>query len=259
MHVSGSAGTSFCHWARRQGWRAPTYNCILQCKGPEEWLAPWLGNECRDGRSCAGLRRRARHAGLDFASVETMAPHWLRCAGVRYSFLMAEPVKRVLTYAHRHCERRGVLNARCDAAATLRRWYDIPLLLLPPRTKPPMWARGGAKASWSPVRSDAFPHRAGSRLSFPGAELEPNETAYEAFFGTSAISNYNVWMLLGAAAFFAPLHALGDEELAAAKQRLRDFAFASTLPLDEGRTARLGLALDGTGALLRKHFNRRAP
>ena len=78
LHVSGSAGTSFCHLARQQ--LAPanssvaggSFNCLLPCKSPAQWKA-YAGFNPRDrafrncmlpespvgaGASCASLQQR---------------------------------------------------------------------------------------------------------------------------------------------------------------------------------------------------------
>ena len=149
VHASGSAGTSMCALARHQrGAKTPPYNCLMRCKGPADWLPVALDHECRSARSCDGLLAMTMEfpiGRLTFGEVETLAPNWFGCSGVRYTLLMAEPVHRVLVQAHRHCSRGPRISSICDPAELLRRWYGLERMLVPWPRLPP-WANGSLAA-----------------------------------------------------------------------------------------------------------------
>lgn len=132
VHVSGSGGTSFCSLARRQqGLSGPPYNCLLPYSGQADWRAVL---NCKIfARSCESLWWLYARYNWTFGMVETLAPHWMGCDGVRYTFLMAEPVTRVLKYAYaKLCVTRtgNLRDANCSSAeTTLRSWYRQPFVL----------------------------------------------------------------------------------------------------------------------------------
>ena len=136
VHVSGSGGTSICDLARRQKHEmaSSATNCAAPLKGAEPYMAQFVisGRESMGKLApmlggCAGLHRLAVSSGaggpFTFAEVETQASRWLDCPGVRYSFLMTEPVRRILTQAHMHC------GAGADGMRKLRDWYEQPWVI----------------------------------------------------------------------------------------------------------------------------------
>jgi hypothetical protein len=214
IHVSGSGGTSLCVLAKRNRQRVPVHNCELPGKAHHEWRRLLTGHtEEADSRSCAGLRHLAREHGssshykaaFTLGMAESPAPHWLGCDGVRYTFLMVEPVRRILTAAYQSCIARRPNNSHswwfppwCDPASFLRASYALP---------------------WAVTAHDKRDKTDPLRVSF-------------AYWQTPLISELNVRSLLDRAAFNAPLGTLNASHLERAKRRLKTFALASALSRD---------------------------
>ena len=212
IHVSGSGGTSMCQLAKRNGQRVPVHNCELPGKTHHEWRRLLKGHrEEADSRSCDGLRKLAREHGtrgphraaFTFGMAESPAPHWMGCAGVRYTFLMVEPVRRILTAAYQSCTTRQPNNSHawwippwCDPVALLRASYARPWAVTPDREK-----------------GDSL------HIGF-------------AYWQTPLVSELNVRSLLDRETFLAPLGALNATHLERAKRRLSTFALASALSRD---------------------------
>ena len=208
IHVSGSGGTSVCEMARANQERVPFYNCEMPGKEHESWRELTKSNrrqESGDTGSCHGLRRTVANGGgggfaFTFGAAESPAPHWMGCSGVRYTFLMVEPVKRVLTAAYGACVSR---RPNCTGAGTC--WW------IPPTCDAAAYLRASYARQWA-------------------IDPDPPQFPRGMYWETPRINEWNLRTLLSGKTLLAPLGALDRNDLERTKQRLSTFAFAAALP-----------------------------
>ena len=206
LHLSGSGGTALCWLARKERERVPKYHawdCNMWGKGLDSWRTFMIGREERPCTSCGGLDELIRKHKVTFGAVEAPAPGWLDCPGVQYIFLMVEPVRRILKYAHEFCVDRFrvtrpnrsrwiwgyFLNQSCDPMANLRRWYG----------------QAFVTEHRSPWRGDP------------------------SFSGTATVSEANLRFLSERHVFSAPLGGPSLVDLGRAMARLGSFTLAAAL------------------------------
>ena len=217
-----------CAMARKNFQRVPPYNCEMPGKEHESWrhllrLVQPFRNRSESGYtgSCSGLRRLVANSPgggfrYTFGAAESPAPNWMGCSGIRYTFLMVEPIQRVLTAAYTACVAR---RPNCTVPGTCY-W-------IPPTCTPTAYLRASYAKPWA-------------------IDPKPPHLPSGGFWETPRISEWNIRTLLDRDALLSPLGALNNDDLEHAKQRLSTFALAAALTGNVSMLVRTALGWTGS-------------